>query len=107
MEIERKIEDGKTVYRVVGRVDTQTAPDLQAALDKGFEDGDKNLVLDFENVEYLSSAGLRTVLYAQKRINTMENGKMVVINVKPSVLEVFDMTGFTDFIKVNPEESDI
>lgn len=102
MEIEKKIDDGKVIYHIIGRIDTQTAPELQAALDKGFEEGEKDLVLDFIDVQYLSSAGLRTVLYAQKRINTMNEGKMVLVNVKPVVMEVFDMTGFSDFLDINP-----
>lgn len=102
MEIEKKIDDGKVIYHIIGRVDTQTAPDLQAALDKGFEEGEKDLVLDFVDVQYLSSAGLRTVLYAQKRINTMDGGKMILVNVQPVVMEVFDMTGFSDFLNINP-----
>lgn len=102
MDIEKKIDDGKVIYHIIGRVDTQTAPDLQAALDKGFEEGEKDLVLDFVDVQYLSSAGLRTVLYAQKRINTMDGGKMILVNVKPVVMEVFDMTGFSDFLDINP-----
>ena len=102
MDIEKKIDDGKVIYHIIGRVDTQTAPDLQAALDKGFEEGEKDLVLDFVDVQYLSSAGLRTVLYAQKRINTMDGGKMILVNVKPVVMEVFDMTGLSDFLDINP-----
>ncbi len=102
MDIEKKIDDGKVIYHIIGRVDTQTAPDLQAALDKGFEEGEKDLVLDFVDVQYLSSAGLRTVLYAQKRINTMDGGKMILVNVRPVVMEVFDMTGFSDFLDINP-----
>lgn len=102
MDIEKKIDDGKVIYHIIGRVDTQTAPDLQAALDKGFEEGEKDLVLDFIDVQYLSSAGLRTVLYAQKRINTMDGGKMILVNVRPVVMEVFDMTGFSDFLDINP-----
>lgn len=101
MEIEKKIDDGKVIYHIIGRIDTQSAPELQAALDKGFEEGEKDLVLDFIDVQYLSSAGLRTVLYAQKRINTMNEGKMVLVNVKPVVMDVFDMTGFSDFLDIN------
>ena len=101
MDIEKKIDDGKVIYHIIGRIDTQTAPELQAALDKGFEEGEKDLVLDFIDVQYLSSAGLRTVLYAQKRINTMDGGKMILVNVKPVVMEVFDMTGFSDFLDIN------
>ena len=103
MEIEKKFDDGKVIYHIIGRIDTQTAPDLQAALDQGLEEGENNLILDFVDVQYLSSAGLRTILYVLKRINTIDGGKMVLINVKPVVMEVFDMTGFSDFLEINPE----
>ena len=61
-------------------------------------DGVKHLVLDFENVAYISSAGLRVVLSTQKVMN--RQGDMVVRNVKPEVLEVFEMTGFLDFLTI-------
>ncbi len=104
MEISKETNEGKSIYHISGRVDTQTAPDLQIVLDKGFAEGEKDLTLDFSGVEYLSSAGLRTILYAQKRINALENAKMTIINVKPDIMEVFDMTGFTDFLTINPVE---
>ena len=103
MDIKKSVENGKTIYRITGRIDTQTAPELQAELDKGFEEGNNNIVLDFEKVDYLSSAGLRTVLHAQKKINTIEGASMIVNNVNSSIMEVFDMTGFTDFLTINPD----
>ena len=98
MEIEKIAQEGKVVYRITGRIDTQTSPEFQTQLDESFDKGEVNLVLDFENVEYLSSAGLRTILYAQKRINGIEGGSMIIVGVGPTVMEVFDMTGFTEFL---------
>ena len=98
MEIEKITEDGKITLHIKGRVDTQTAPELQEQLDLLFAESALNLVLDFKEVEYISSAGLRTVLYAQKRINDMTNSKMKLINVSDDVMDVLSMTGFTDFL---------
>ena len=104
MEAIKKIIDDKTIYDISGRVDTQTAPDLQDILDSdldNFEQNQKkvNLVLNMKNVEYLSSAGLRTVLYVKKRLDAFENdSSLLIVNEIPEVREVFEMTGFTDFL---------
>lgn len=103
MEVKKTNEESGTVYHITGRIDTQTAPELQAMLDESFKNNEINLVLDFKEVEYMSSAGLRTVLYAQKRVNTISGASMVIINVQPVVMEVFEMTGFTDFLKIDPQ----
>ena len=103
MEVKKTNEEGHALYHIKGRIDTQTAPELQSMLDESFANGEKNLTLDFKEVDYMSSAGLRTVLYAQKRINTISGADMVIINVQPVVMEVFEMTGFTDFLKINPQ----
>lgn len=103
MEVQKTNEEGKVVYHIKGRIDTQTSPKLQAKIDESFAQGEINLVLDFQEVEYMSSAGLRTVLYAQKRVNTTEGATLILINVQPVVMEVFEMTGFTDFLKINPQ----
>lgn len=105
MEIEKVVnEEGKCVYNIKGRIDTQTAPDLQSAVDESFAAGEINLIFNFDEVEYLSSAGLRTVLYTQKKANVTENASFEIINVKPQVMEVFDMTGFNDMVKITPAE---
>ncbi len=105
MEIEKITnEEGKCVYNIKGRVDTQTAPELQKAVDESLEAGENNLIFNFGEVEYLSSAGLRTILYTQKRMSAMENASFEVINVKPEVMEVFDMTRFSDMVKITPAE---
>lgn len=120
MEAIKKIIDDKTIYDISGRVDTQTAPDLQDILDSDLDNFEQNqtkvnLVLNMKNVEYLSSAGLRTVLHVKKRLDSFENdSSLLIVNEIPEVREVFEMTGFTDFlvfglmdengkIKENPE----
>ena len=105
MEIEKiKNEEGKCVYNIKGRIDTQTAPELQEAIDKSFGSGETNLIFNFDKVEYLSSAGLRTILYTQKKINTLGNASFEIINVPQQIMEVIEMTGFNDIIKVTPAE---
>ena len=95
IEIKRNAED--TTIELVGRLDTTTAP----ALDKTINDdvaGTKNLVLDLKGLEYISSAGLRVLLAAQKKMQKI--GSMKVINVCEAVMEVFEMTGFADILVI-------
>lgn len=80
-----------------GRLDTTTAPQLEAEL-KGALDGITELELDFEKLEYLSSAGLRVLLSAQKVMN--KQGKMVVRHVNDTIYEVFEVTGFLDILTI-------
>lgn len=112
MKLKKTETDGKVVYKISGRIDTQSAPDLQDDIDALFEKIKKNgtnkieLVLDFKNVEYTSSAGLRTILYTKKKIDSMAEGsKLEIINISPEIMEVFDMTGFSDFLSLNGLEN--
>lgn len=91
-----KIDD-KAVVSVEGRLDTVTAPELESCL-KELYDGIKVLELDFNSLEYISSAGLRVLLGAQKAMNRV--GKMFVKNVDPAVMDVFEITGFKDILNV-------
>ena len=97
MTIEIKRSAEATVIGITGRLDTTTAP----ALDKTISDdlGDTvNLVLDLKGLEYISSAGLRVLLGAQKKMQKI--GSMKVINVCEAVMEVLDMTGFADILTI-------
>ena len=91
MEIKKTVEGSKLTLAPVGRVDTLTAPELEGALAL---DGVTELVFDLVELEYISSAGLRVLLSAQKTMN--KQGSMTVLNPKPAVKEVFDITGFSD-----------
>ena len=91
MEIKKTVEGSKLTLAPVGRVDTLTAPELEGALEL---DGVTELVFDLVELEYISSAGLRVLLSAQKTMN--KQGSMTVLNPKPAVKEVFDITGFSD-----------
>lgn len=96
MEIKTNIVETKLTIAITGRIDTTTAPDFEAEINKITDVTE--LVLDFEGVEYISSAGLRVVLKAQKLMNTL--GKMKLVNVSDDVLDVFDITGFTDILTI-------
>ncbi len=85
------------VIEVIGRLDTTTAPQLEAILRENL-DGTTSLVLDFAALQYISSAGLRVLLGTQKVMN--KQGKMIVRNVNETVAEVFEVTGFVDILTI-------
>lgn len=95
---EAKIQEaeGLTV-KLEGRLDTTTAPGLEAELKKRIKEVEK-LVFDFEKLEYISSAGLRVLLSAQKVMN--RQGSMVIQNVNENVMDVFEVTGFVDILTI-------
>ena len=97
MTIEIKKNQEETVIEIVGRLDTITAPALDKTINEDMGDA-KNLVLDVKGMEYISSAGLRVLLAAQKKMQRI--GSMKVINVCDEVLEVFEMTGFADVLVI-------
>ncbi len=97
MEIIKTSEGGKLKIALEGRLDTNTAPELESEL-KGGLDGVSELEFDLEKLEYISSAGLRVLLSAQKIMN--KQGDMVVKNSKPEIMEIFDVTGFLDILNV-------
>lgn len=95
IEIKRNAED--TVIELVGRLDTTTAPALDKTINEDIRDT-KNLILDVKGLEYISSAGLRVLLSAQKKMQKL--GTMKVTNVCEEVMEVFEMTGFADILTI-------
>ena len=97
MTIERILNGDNLTIKVAGRLDTITAPELDAALDSSLK-GVQELVLDLESLEYISSAGLRVILKTQKTMNAQ--GSMKLINVNDTVMEVFDITGFVDILTI-------
>lgn len=97
MTIDKSAQGTELQLRLQGRLDTTTAPELEAAL-KASLDGITKLTLDMTGLEYLSSAGLRVLLYAQKTMS--KQGEMIVANVSESVLEVFEITGFADILTI-------
>ena len=97
MTIEIKKNAEATIIEVAGRLDTLTASSLDKAINEDIGEV-KNLVLDLKNLEYISSAGLRVLLGAQKKMQKI--GFMKVTNVCEEVMEVFEMTGFADILVI-------
>lgn len=97
MEISKNLQGSSLEIAVSGRLDTTTAPLLEAEL-KSSIDGVNELYFDFAALEYLSSAGLRVLLAAQKAMN--KQGKMVIRNVNETISEVFEITGFSDILTI-------
>lgn len=93
-----KIENGSELQiRLEGRLDTITAPQLEAEL-KGSINGVTELVFDLAGLEYISSAGLRVLLSSQKTMN--KQGNMTIRNVVPEIMEIFEVTGFIDIFNI-------
>ena len=97
MIIEKNLNGTELTVAITGRLDTTTAPQLEAELRQNITDVEK-LVLDFATLEYLSSAGLRVLLAAQKVMN--KQGEMVIKNVNETINEIFEVTGFIDILTI-------
>ncbi len=97
MQINKQMEGTKVTYALEGRLDTTTSPQLEAELKENLE-GVKDLIFDFSQLEYISSAGLRVMLMAQKMMNAQ--GNMIVKNVNEIVMEVFEVTGFDEILTI-------
>lgn len=98
MTIDKKVEGNQVIMGLSGRLDTTTAPELQAPLMDALADNDA-VTLDFADLQYVSSAGLRVLMMGQKYAAT--NGKKFIVkNVSEEINEVFEMTGFTDILTI-------
>lgn len=97
MTTNKNLSNGILTISINGRVDTSTAPILEQELKSSY-DGCTELILDFGEVEYISSAGLRVLLSAQKIMN--KQGSMKLINVGPGIEEIFEVTGFSDILTI-------
>ena len=97
MTIEIKKNPAEVVLQISGRLDTLTAPSLDKTINEDIGDA-PNLILDMKSLEYISSAGLRVLLGAQKKMQKI--GSMKVINVCEEVMEIFEMTGFADILVI-------
>ena len=97
MKIEIKKNANETVIEIEGRIDTITAPALDKTINEDIE-GTRDLVLDMKGVEYISSAGLRVLLGAQKKMQKI--GSMKLTCVCEEVMDVFEMTGFADILVI-------
>lgn len=97
MTIEKNSNGEKLEIKLTGRLDTTTAPGLEAELKKSVT-GVTKLVFDFASLEYLSSAGLRVLLAAQKVMN--KQGEMVILNVNDTIQDIFEVTGFSEILTI-------
>ena len=97
MEIQKTLTGTNLTVKLEGRLDTTTAPKLEKEL-RGNVDGITCLVFDLERLEYVSSAGLRVFLIMQQTMN--KQGEMIFKNVNDTVMEVFDITGFSDVLTI-------
>lgn len=97
MTIEKALQGAECTLRLEGRLDTTTAPQLEEAI-KEVAPGLTRLTLDFGGVQYVSSAGLRVLLAAQKTMSAQ--GRMTLVGVSEAVSELFDITGFTDILTI-------
>ena len=97
MTIEKNLNGTELTITIAGRLDTTTAPQLEAEFKQSIN-GIEKLVLDFAALEYLSSAGLRVILAAQKVMN--KQGEMIIKNVNDTINEIFEVTGFIDILTI-------
>lgn len=97
LNIIKNAADGRTVVSLEGRLDTVTAPELETAMKDTLTEAE-SLTLDFEKLEYVSSAGLRVILSIQKAM--AEKGGLKVVNVNEIIKEIFDVTGFSEILTI-------
>ena len=97
MTIDVKKNADQVRIAVAGRLDTTTAPTLEKAISENVQE-EKHLILDIKGMEYISSAGLRVLLGAQKKMQKI--GSMKVLNVCEEIMEIFEMTGFADILVI-------
>ena len=97
LNINKTLEESKLTVALEGRLDTTTSPELEKSLSDSLP-GVTELVMDLEKLEYISSAGLRVLLSAQKIM--MKQGKMIVRNVNATIMEILEVTGFVDILTI-------
>ncbi len=98
MTITKNTENGVLTLALEGRLDTNTAPELEKEIGAELTDDVQTLILDLKELEYISSAGLRVLLAAQKKMN--KQGNMIVKNANEMIMDVFQVTGFVDILTI-------
>ena len=96
MKIDLKKEDKKLTIKLDGKLDTNTSPDLDSKMSE--LEGMEEVIIDMKDLDYISSAGLRVLLSMQKVMN--KQGKMTIINVCENVMDIFEVTGFSDILDI-------
>ena len=97
LNINKTVEYGAAVFTLEGRLDTVTSPDLEAEIKEVLSDL-KEITLDLENLDYISSAGLRVLLSTQKVMN--RQGTMTITHVNDTIMEIFEVTGFSEILTI-------
>lgn len=105
MQFTATSSEGVTVIKIEGNLDTQTSPAAQEELERIVEDGARKLLIDFADLAYISSAGLRVLLATAKKLTT-EQGEMRMCNMNDVVKEVFEVSGFSTIFKVFPTDTE-
>ena len=99
MEIIEETQESIKVFRLKGRLDSNTAQGLEDKLFQAIYDGSKNIIVDFENLEYISSAGLRLVIKANNALQR-EDGRLILCSMHKYIREIFKTTGIDDFVPI-------
>ncbi|MFT5137135.1 MAG: anti-sigma B factor antagonist [Arenicella sp.] len=105
LDIEHKEKDLVTVVYFIGKIDTKTSPEAQQYVNKLINQGVKNMVINFEKLDFISSTGLRVLLATGKQMKSI-NGELRVCNLNEIVQEVFDISGFSIILNVFGNESE-
>lgn len=106
MKIEKKNNGNEVTLLLTGRLDTTTAPQLEAEINASLPDAQK-MILDFQELEYLSSAGLRVLLGTHKAFMKRGDGELLIRHVNETIQEVFEITGFLDILNIEQMRSGI
>ena len=99
MEIIEEIQDDINIYRLKGRLDSNTSQRLEEKLFQAISDGSKRMIVDFKDIDYISSAGLRVVLKAFKALQR-EDGRIILCSMQEYVREIFEVTGMDSFVPI-------
>jgi anti-anti-sigma factor len=103
MDIHQTTRDGVTVLAPSGRIDTTTSGRVEESVRRMVDEGVRELVIDFSNVEYISSAGLRVLLVLAKRMRDLQ-GRLVLCGMPESVRQVFRLAGFMPLFRIEPSQ---
>lgn len=99
MEVVEKTQNGIRILGLLGRLDSNTSPEFEKRIFEVIEDGSKSVIVDFESLDYISSAGLRVLLKAAKELKRSE-GKIVLCSMKDYIKEVFEIAGFVSLFPI-------
>jgi anti-sigma B factor antagonist len=99
MEIIEEIKDNVSIFRLNGRLDSNTSQGFEKKIFQAISDGSKNMIVDFKDLDYISSAGLRVILKATKAIKR-EDGRIMLSSMQDYVKEVFEIAGFDSFLSI-------